>query len=69
VSTPEPTTSTDAPARGLSARQIRELLAVALIVVGAAGMTAVLFAVHPLLGWAALSAAAVAVGVFLGLDR
>lgn len=53
----------------LTARQLRDLLGVLLIVAGMAGLLAVLFVVQPLLCYGALSVATIAVGVYLGLER
>lgn len=55
--------------RGLPSGIGRDLLAVALILFGAAGLVAVAFIVDPLLGAAVLSVAALVIGLALGLGR
>jgi hypothetical protein len=55
--------------RGLTARQMRDLAALVLLVVGVIGLVVCAFVFDVLLGWAVASAASIAVGVALGYER
>lgn len=57
------------PVRRFDSRQVRDLCALLLIVVGLIGLLIVSFAAHPLAGWGALSVLVGAVGVLLGFGR
>ena len=53
----------------LTARQVRDLLAIALILVGAVGLCIVVFLTNTLAGWGLVSAIVIALGVYVGVDR
>lgn len=53
----------------LTARQVRDLLAVVLIVAGLAGVVTVTFIASPLAGWGVVAVLALALGIYLGSDR
>lgn len=53
----------------LTARQVRDLLAVVLILVGVGGVLTVLFVTHPLAGWGVVAGLLALLGAYLGFDR
>lgn len=59
--------ATDAPPPPTPPLPIREIVGLVLVVLGVAGLTAVSFAVHPLLGAGVVSLALVGLGAFLSV--
>ncbi|WP_431959323.1 hypothetical protein [Actinacidiphila sp. bgisy160] len=59
--------ATDAPPPPTPPLPVREIVGLVLVVLGVAGLTAVAFAVHPLLGGAAVGLALTGLGLFLSL--
>lgn len=68
VTTPDPGAQF-APARRLTGRQVRDLVALLLLLVGSVGLVATAWAFNPLAGRALLFLMMIGAGVVLGLDR